>query len=85
MNIIVIFVITLIISIGISIAYGINPQQQVSGERGHDIYKIYPIGSNLPGSISETNTHIPEWIKSTAGWWSNDRVWDSDFIESIHG
>ena len=26
---------------------------------------------------------IPTWVKSTAGWWSDDKIPDSSFIETI--
>jgi hypothetical protein len=39
---------------------------------------IPPTESGNPGS-----QEIPSWIKSNAGWWSQDLISDSDFVLGI--
>lgn len=34
-------------------------------------------------SIYAEESEIPSWIKNTAGWWANDQITDSDFIQSM--
>ena len=33
--------------------------------------------------VEETTTQIPDWVKSNAGWWSDDVINDSDFVSGI--
>ena len=33
--------------------------------------------------LDSTREEIPEWIKNTAGWWSEDLIQDEEFIEGI--
>ena len=39
--------------------------------------------SELIASISLVEC-IPQWLKTTSGWWANDLTPDSEFIQSIH-
>jgi len=34
-------------------------------------------------SQSSTNTKIPDWIKSNAGWWANRQIDDNSFVQGI--
>jgi len=49
---------------------------------GDSIIEI--IGTNaLNPFVEETTTQIPDWVKSNAGWWSDDVINDSDFVSGI--
>ena len=37
----------------------------------------------IPDLDSEVSNEIPTWVKSTAGWWSDDKIHDVTFIASI--
>ena len=34
-------------------------------------------------STAQNESNIPEWIKTNAGWWADDNIPDSDFINAI--
>jgi hypothetical protein len=34
-------------------------------------------------SKQQINKEIPKWVKTSAGWWSNDQIADDDFIQGI--
>ncbi|MEX2193597.1 MAG: LamG domain-containing protein, partial [Nitrosarchaeum sp.] len=34
-------------------------------------------------SKQQINKEIPKWVKTSAGWWSNDQISDGDFIQGI--
>lgn len=40
--------------------------------------------SEVPVAESDKKITIPSWIKTTAGWWSEDNISDSDFVLAIH-
>jgi len=33
--------------------------------------------------IAQSNWKLPSWIKITAGWWSEDKISDDDFLNLI--
>jgi len=37
----------------------------------------------VPEQASEERQAIPNWIKNTAKWWSDDQIEDSDFVSGI--
>jgi TusA-related sulfurtransferase len=41
---------------------------------------IIRVPSSQPSTSSE---NIPDWIKTTAKWWSNDEITNDDFILAI--
>ena len=52
------------------------------------IHKEMTIGPAIFKIITETeekieNHNIPEWVKSNAGWWSENLIGDNDFVEGI--
>ena len=40
-----------------------------------------PVQANAPTTSGDT--HIPSWIKTSAGWWSSGQVSDQDFVKGI--
>jgi plastocyanin len=42
------------------------------------IGKVLVLGESKTPQVS-----IPQWIKTNAGWWANDQISDSDFIQGI--
>ena len=36
-----------------------------------------------PGQISQTFQNIPQWIKTNAGWWANDKISEPEFLRAI--
>jgi hypothetical protein len=43
---------------------------------------IMKIPTTTQGTGSGSN-EIPSWIKTTAGWWAEGAIEDSDFVEGI--
>lgn len=47
----------------------------------------YVIEAKIPVSIKasfgSTESHIPQWIKSNAKWWSKGQIQDSEFVEGM--
>ncbi|MCJ8306474.1 MAG: hypothetical protein HRU07_05420 [Nitrosopumilus sp.] len=37
----------------------------------------------LPESEIESQIHVPNWIKSTAQWWSTEEITDDEFVKTI--
>jgi hypothetical protein len=54
------------------VAFGVGPISQ-------DVVKISGFEKGLPPEMPK----IPQWIKLNADWWSNDKISDSEFLESI--
>jgi hypothetical protein len=55
---------------------------------GQDSQKTYSgIASNTfeisTGTESPSSVIIPTWIKNNAGWWADDKIGDSDFVQGI--
>jgi len=38
---------------------------------------------SIQNESPQTSQKIPTWIKNTAGWWSEDRIGNNDFVEGI--
>jgi len=38
---------------------------------------------SIPNESPQTLQKIPTWIKNSAGWWSEDRIGENDFVEGI--
>ena len=48
------------------------------------IIQIHDLPTTPDGEISiENDIVIPSWIKNNAGWWSDDKISDSDFLSGI--
>ena len=54
------------------VAFSVEPQSQ-------GVLKITGFEKGLPPDISP----IPQWIKTNADWWADDKISDSEFLESI--
>ena len=39
--------------------------------------------SSIPDSSAQEDTKIPDWIKNTAGWWSNGEISEREFLAGI--
>ena len=39
--------------------------------------------ANIASTQNLTSDSIPQWIKNTAGWWSNDLISDDEFLNAI--
>jgi len=64
--------------------YGLGPQNIVPSTPPDYIQIDIPIGGvTTPQPPPETTQKIPEWIKNNAGWWANDQIGDSDFVQGI--
>ncbi len=64
--------------------YGLGPQSIVPSTPPDYIQIDIPIGGvTTPPPPNETGQKIPEWIKNNAGWWANDQIGDSDFVQGI--
>jgi hypothetical protein len=48
---------------------------------GDSIIEI--IGTDALNPFVPETTEIPDWVKSNAGWWSDDMIADSDFVSGI--
>ncbi len=61
---------------------GINYDQTYAGIGSG----VFEIGSNSRSALTSdhiTNISIPQWIKNNAGWWSEGKINDDDFILGI--
>ena len=38
---------------------------------------------NIPNSFGQENAQIPDWVKNTAEWWSDDKISEKEFLTSI--
>ena len=39
--------------------------------------------SYIPSSENISNDKIPEWIKNSANWWSQEKIPDDEFVSSL--
>lgn len=44
---------------------------------------VFGIGVGLSINVSADEGLIPSWIKNTAGWWSENQISDSEFLDAI--
>ena len=43
---------------------------------------IIPVDNNVKNNNNE-NMEIPDWIKETSKWWSDDLISDNEFVKSL--
>ncbi len=41
------------------------------------------INVSVTSSSSSSSQSIPDWVKNNACWWSQDKITDTEFIDSI--
>jgi len=47
------------------------------------IFSVIIVSSLTTNSIFAEESEMPQWIKNTAGWWSDGQIADSDFIQGM--
>ncbi len=50
------------------------------------VLAVLVVISSIPIVLSDSmrgDFTIPNWVKNTAGWWADDKIPDSSFIETI--
>ena len=47
------------------------------------IFSVIIVSSLSTHSIFAEESEMPQWIKNTAGWWSDGQIADSDFIQGM--
>ncbi|MFQ5440299.1 MAG: peptidase [Nitrosopumilaceae archaeon] len=68
--------------------HGTGPEYIVpdSTTAGYAIVEIEiaenPLLEKIDDSIA-SSPEIPDWVKNNAGWWANDQIGDSDFVQGI--
>ena len=41
---------------------------------------FFALGLMVPGAFAE---NVPEWVKNTAGWWAEDAISETEFVNAI--
>ena len=47
------------------------------------IFLIILIALGSSSTISYSEKTIPDWVKNTAGWWSDDQISEQEFVSAI--
>ncbi|TBR11055.1 MAG: carboxypeptidase regulatory-like domain-containing protein [Candidatus Nitrosotenuis sp.] len=62
----------------------VNTNQTVFNNYIDDVQTTPPqIITKEPADKPQENSAIPSWIKNMAGWWSDDKISDSEFLKAI--
>ncbi|MFB5627361.1 MAG: hypothetical protein ACE5R5_04100, partial [Nitrosarchaeum sp.] len=61
-----------------------NWSYSISDSEFHDVLKqMIKDRIIVSPKVSSASQKVPDWVKNTATWWSNDQISDDDFIKFV--
>ena len=41
---------------------------------------LFVFGLMIPGAFA---VNVPDWVKNTAGWWADDKISETEFVNAV--